>query len=791
MGVDMRIWTRMSLVLLLLITALHGFIDLQIGSVDALPIDYPIRISGGYAEELPGSTIYVDDLQPGQTENYLIHLDNPEQVEIRYRITITNVPEDWVVFLGDNLVHTMYVDLDALESRATALFLKNLKEGTADIGINVTNENSGEYWSITLRIICQLGPLVIDLGPGSYILGRDAPVDIPFEVENIGDTVLNVSLGIDGFIPSSTPIPSSWTVRFSERAFFLPPGARKSITATVWSPEFEPIGSQKVTTIQGSVEGVSRPYLSTSFTVRVSTIYDLRATVTPIGYQKVDPGVAINFDLILENWATETDYVIINEYSTPSGWMIGWDDEIDPTLFSISISPESSRTFHPKIYVPLNAIAGKHNIIMKADGEANVTDIVLKVEVARNDEIEALSSPSRGGSTYRMTIGDNNIPFIVRNRGNFYDTVTLEVENRPVWAPSFFYRIKVGAGDATQSVSGKDTLNISSMSMATYEFEEENLDKITLALAPSQTLTVVMISSVPMDELPNDGVIGIKYRYGVLGNQKLLQMPLKLIIVDLEIVDLDMDGLPDLNVWPVSDHDPGDRVRFTFDLKNNYPFATREGDVEYKIELSGAVLVGGDVGVIQPGETKRFNITWNADVSTKLRLQAYLNLYGDVYYNEDNAPSARTDEDIFVRSGEVNRPWGYMIAFAIFMLIVILAFIGFWIASQKNVKERERAESEKYDAVYGSRRRELRGGRRAGLGRGVQRSLGPGKRPSLPSKTMDDEQPEKRASSGKPIAGKRKRTSDAKGKERRTRPERKKRSTDLEELETLEELEET
>lgn len=762
--------------------------------VEALPEDYPVRLSGDYLEELPNSTTYIDYLQPDQTENYLIHLENPDPFEVTYRITLSSVPEDWVVFLGDNLDQTLYINMEEFESQATALFLKNLKPGTANININITNENTGKIWPLVLRIICKEGPLKLDLEPGSYILGRDIPVEVPLDVMNVGAELLNVSLEMDGFIPSNVQLPDSWSVSYSERNFLLPPGATKSVIATIWSPEFESVGSQRVTSIKGMVKGVSRPYLSPSFTVRVSTIYDLRTSVVPIGYQKVAPGDSVEFEITLENWAYETDYVIINEFSTPSGYVIGWNDEIDPTSFSISISPESSRSFHAVIYIPNNALAGKHTVLLKAVGEANVTDIELKVQVAREDEMEAVSTPSGGGSTYRMTLGTNSIPFTLINRGNFFDTVTLEIENRPAWTEVFFKRIRIGSGEDKQTVSGGGSINVSGLSSALFDLEEEGLDKIVISMSPSQTITVVLGSEVSMDEGTNDGVIGIKYRYGQLGNQKLLQMPLKLIIVDLEIVDRDQDGIPDINVWPLPEYDVGDKIRFTFDIKNNYPFATREGEVKYTIKLSGALLLDGGIGVIEPGETKRFNVTWKADVSTNLRAQAILALTGDAYPVESQAPSARTDEEIFIRSTEVERPWGLMIGFTIFMIVLILVFLLFWMFSQKSVQERNREEMEKYESIYGSRRKEHGADRRRRLERGAgKRSLSARKRPELPSKKGEDSgkgSKEEKKTPGKRKIPPKKDPKDPKQDKEPDRPKKKK-APKLEEMEELEELEET
>ncbi|MFW3145822.1 MAG: hypothetical protein ACMUIE_03305 [Thermoplasmatota archaeon] len=777
-----------ALVFMLMVVLSCVLVD-QSEPANALPEDYPIRLSGGFAEEVPGTTTYVDYLQPDDTENYLIHLDNDRQVEIRYRITISDIPQDWLVFL-ENGAMSMPVDMDPFQSKAVALYLKDLDVGTGELLINVSEEGTPNHWEMTLKIICQRGPLLVSIDSNSYILGRDSPAEVKISLKNIGDTVLNVSLEINGLIPVEEPDPSLWSVVYSDRRFLIPPGAEKLVTAKVSSPELEPIGSQKVTLVEAEVEGISRPYSSNSFTLRVSTIYDLRTTLVPLGYQLVSPGRSIQFTLSLENWATETDYVLVSEDSIPGGWSIMWNDTHDPTGFAVSVSPESKRDFHPVVYVPGTAIAGKHDVVLKAKGVANTTEVVLRIQVERKDNIEAVSAPPGGGDTYGMSLGINNIPVVIRNRGNFYDTVELDIENRPAWAPSSFMRIIITSDGANSTVSGSETVNASLYGSGILDLRESDLDSLSVTLAPSQSVTVVLRSTVPMDSVPSRGVMGIRYRYGVLGNQKLLQLPLKLVIVDLKIVENKLD------IWPKPDYEVGETIHFTFSIRNDYPFATREGEVKWRIELAGVILLKGDIPSLQPGEVKTFNRSWKSDKSTNLQNPAYLYLYGNVYENEEQAPSARTDEEIFIEPSGSTHAWGLMVAFAVFMFLLIAVVLGGYIYSLQGVRERERQERERYESIYGrkggrrlgeGRSRELRG-RRAGRTPALDRK----ERPSLPSKEEGEKKPQagkKRKDREGKIRSSRKAPSlkDSKVARNPAKPDGKK---ELEELEVLEEVEE-
>jgi hypothetical protein len=336
-----------------------------------------------------------------------------------------------------------------------------------------------------------------------------------------------------------------------------------------------------------------------------------------------------------------------------------------------------------------------------------------------------------------MTLGENFIAFKLENRGNFFDTVTLEIENRPAWAPFEFRSVRLGGSGSEIPVSGSGTLNISDSDPAIYNFEEDGLDRIMISMHPSQSATVILGSNVPMESQPERGKLGIKYIYGVFNQQKFLELFLKLVIVDLEIMDLNdpQDGLPDLKLSPKPDYDFNDRIHFTFKLRNNYPLSTREGDVKWRIELAGTVLLDGEVGVILPGEEKEFNVSWKADKSTNLRHFAYLRLSGNVYESEDQAPSAKSEEEIFVESGGVVRNWGLMILFLGVMVTLIIVFIVFFMIAQRNKQDREMAAKAKYNEVYGGRRKPgLEPGRSKRLTKGSKedRSLPQKERPGLP-----------------------------------------------------------
>ncbi len=707
------------------------------GNVEALPEGYPVWISGGYAVEKSNSTTYIDHLQPGSTENYLIHLFNDELEQVRYRVTITNEPEDWMVFLTNGGDETV-VDLDPGKGKAVDLNMKTPTEMTGIIDLTIRNDNTMEEWDLSLEIVCERGPLIVSIPSTNYIVGRNTPSIFDITLQNIGNTVLNVTLDMEGMLPSTGRIDGTWTVVFSRRIVQIQPGKSLVVTAKVWPPELEPVGSQKVTILIAEVDGITRPFETGSISFKVQTIYDLRSSVTPIGYQKVAPGGSVEFTISIENWAIDYDTVSLSEFNKPSGWDIVFNDTLDPVSIPITIDPEGERIFHPVINLPRNAVAGKHVVELIAVGTTNTTYISLRVEVAREDSFE-LSTLTASGTddTYKLTVGENILPIKIVNRGNSYDTVTLFIENRPEWAPLSFHSVKVGSGNNASTVTGAAGVNISGEFDRTLLFMEDTLTEVTISFDPSQTATVYLRADIPLGAIASSGVVGLKYRYGIFQEQKFLQASIKLILSEMEILDRDGDGAPDLDLEPLPDYEVGDTINFKWALKNNYPYETV--GIKWVIELSGTVLIEGDVPPIAPGETMEFNRSWKVDKSTNIRSSATLKLTGAVYPIEGNAPSAKTDEGIYIEPGAGTPPYGLMFLFGGFMLILIGGFIGFFIWVRKDLDMKEAKERERYDAVYGMKRRPALGGETGSPDRRKRASsLGSSDRPELPSSSMGE-----------------------------------------------------
>jgi hypothetical protein len=640
---------------------------------------------------------------------------------------------------------------------------------------------------------------------GTFSLGRDSPALVEAAFSNLGNTVLNVSLSIDGMVTSGSRIRNSWTVVFSSKDFSITPGNDVIITAKVWPPELEPVGSQRVTSITADVDGISRPFESRSLTFKVQTIFDLRSNVNPMDYQKIVPGESVQFVLALENWAIDYDTVSLSEFEKPAGWDLQFNDSMDPTTVPVTIDPEGERIFHPVIFTPKNALAGKQKIILRAEGISNVTYIELKVEIARKDSFDLQSLTTSGSdNTYKMTVGENLLPVKVVNGGNFFDNVTIEIESAPSWSPLYFQSVVVGSGSNESTVSGSKGLNISDQFNRRYTFEEDTLSSLTVTFDPSQTATVYLRAEIPLGALADPGVVTLKYRYGIFQEQKVLESAIKLILADMEILDSDGDGGADLDVYPLPDYELGDKIHFSWTLKNNYPYET--SGLQWSIELSGKTLIEGSVPPMAPGESMDFNETWKADRSTKYYNVATLKISGDVYPQPDKAPSASTVEKIYVDPGPGDPPYLTMVLFGSVMLVIIIGFVGFYIWVRRDLENKEALEREKYESVYGVRERPALGSSEKGEKSIKARSLGKGERPGLPASSTDEKKgTERRGKPGKRRSpsgdrddrpAKRKASSlndlgsgDGSMKSEPSKKSRKKKE-DLQELEELEEMEE-
>jgi len=723
--------------------------------VYALPPDFPLSLSGGYAIERPNSTTYEDFLQPGKSESYKINLQNPNPFEVEYEISLKGIPGDWSVFL-DNGKQFKSILLPANTDRdSTDLYVQNPSPATADIRINVSQKESYNSWEITLHIVCREGPLLVDLPGDRFIIGTSTPYNGNVLVENIGDEPLLVTLGFEGMKTSPERLRYDWTAVFERNEITVAPGSTQTVGVTIHCPENEIEGFQKITQAYADVSGITRPFRSSSITFTVSTIYDLRSRVLPMGYVRGAPGESVRFNLTLENRADETDYIRMYEESVPSGWGYFFNDTVDPTERTVSITPESKRSFHPVVVLPQNAFAGRQEVVLKAVGKTNTTVITLNVHVETVRDFSASVPPDilgGKGGIYELYLGSNEIGFTLQNMGNFFDTVSVEIDTSPSWANAKFRALQIGPPTNQKEVTGTQTVNISGSFNDRFTFAGSGLTNISVTYSAFQSASIKLIVDIPMDAPARGGIIAIIFRYGEYGKQEYFQLPVKLTLLNLEVADIDGDGISDLEQYPAPDYKVGDRIHFRFLIRNNYPYSPR--DVTYKIEISGVIILEGDVGEIPPGETKEFNVSWRADMTTDLAWRAILKLESPSYPPGSQTPGAQTKEEFVIEHSEKeiffglityqegHFPWGWILLIVGIGTLVIAGFTFLYFTAQNRVRTREEMGRKEYEGIYGRKEAprlapSTERGSEGLEGKKEKRRLSSRKRSSLPEKGVE------------------------------------------------------
>ena len=714
------------LVGLLFVSLISGIIIEEAEAQEEIPFDYPASISGEYLELIPNSTIYRDYLQPGARESYNIRVENDFYLQTRYRITLENVPDDWVVFLGTGTT-TELLTLESEEAENVDLTIKNPSIGVEDIIVNVTEEDGPGFWPMTLRIVCQEGPIKVEVPANSYVLDMDYPAVIDVTLQNMGDEAHNVTMGMENIQVAEERLPDQWSVVFEERKLSVPSRGSIDTKAIVYIPETTSMNMQRNTRVIASVRNITRPFNSESITLKVQTIYNLKGRVSPIGYIKASPSSTLRYNITLENRASSTDWVRVEEFSRPQGWPPITYEGFDPSSMEISISSDSERTFIPVVEIPSYAVAGRHEVILRAVGETNQTELVLKVNVNRFDDYRARHVNGEDQKTYGLSLGDNIVSFKLQNLGNFYDTARLQILNSPAWSTVVFQSISVGGGGEIKQATGDLVLNVSGDTGTLYEIQG-GAQAISVACGPGQEILINLKASVPMDtSLQPAGIVGIQYRYGQELIQKQFEIGLKLLLLDLEIVDLDGDSRPDLQISPVKDeYSSGDRITFRFGIKNNYPYPPE--DVKWKIELLGVQLLEGEVGEIPTGETEYYNVTWEIDLTSD-GYRATLRLESPDF---TNPPEVRTDEELKIESSGKVGDLGLVLLWLFFALLVIIWLVVMYVMAQRSLKRKKEAEEEEYRKVYGTTPESL--SKKRSLPSKKKEALSSDKKRALPSK---------------------------------------------------------
>ena len=280
----------------------------------------------------------------------------------------------------------------------------------------------------------------------------------------------------------------------------------------------------------------------------------------------------------------------------------------------------------------------------------------------------------------------------------------------PSWLSASLVAVKVGTGTNTVDLP-QPRMNISELKEDLFRFDAT--DKATIDFGAFQSAELRILVSVPMDAQPApEAKIGLKFTYGEDRTSHDIYLSVKLILVDLSIVDTDSDGLPNLEIWPArskAHYMVGDEMHFIFDVNNEYPFASQ--GIGFSIELIGVKVAGGDLGTIQPGETRKYNITWKINKPTEGAYPFRLRLTGAAYDLSGDAPTAKTKEDVSIGGGGAQRPIGTVIAFIAFMTMLIIVFLVLLYFAKRNKADREQKEIADYEKVYGRRPPGVRTGR--------------------------------------------------------------------------------
>ena len=715
---------KRNLVLIgILMFSILSSITIQGGAAgeESLPQDYPAEMSGDYLELIPNSTTYEDYLQPGDTESYNIRLENDFYLQTRFRVTLENVPEQWYVFLGSGQ-STQLVVLEPEQAKTLDLNVKVPTTNTADIIVNVTEEDGTDSWPMTLRIICQEGPIKLEVPSSSYVLDMDYPADIDVTLTNIGERPYNVTMDMDGITVSEERLKDQWSVVFPNRKIVIPPRDSITLKTIVYIPESASMNMQRNARVLATVDNITRPFRSRSIEFKVQTIYNLKGRVAPIGYVEASPSSNIEFNITLENRASDTDWVKVEEYSRPQGWPPLVYEGFDPSNLEFSISSDSERTFVAVLEVPSYAIAGRHSIILRAVGKTNETEISLKVDVDRFDDFEAKHVSGEQSKTYGVKIGNNEVPFKLQNRGNYYDTAELLIMNAPSWSTVTFESVKIGTGEQNKLYDGQGTLNVSGDTGSVYEIQEER-DTLSITCGPGQEVVITLNVDVPLDtSLQPESICGIQYKFSQPRIQEQFQVGLKLLLLDLDVIDMDGDSRPDLQISPVKEtYQSGDEITFSFGVRNNYPYPP-EG-VKWKIELIGVELLSGELDQIPPGETFYYNATWESDLTSD-GYKATLKLESPDF---TNPPEVRTDEEITIESSGKVGDLRLVLLWLFFASLVIIWLVVIYILAQRSINRKKEAEEEEYRKVYGMPSRE-------GLKEGRERKRLPGSKKELPAK---------------------------------------------------------
>ena len=584
-------------------------------------------------------------VDPGKTTVATLGLNNIGNINDTYRVTLEGVPNDWGVTVDTTMNPGWVYDPEERTVNGISLSSYHFEENTTGITVFFTppvDAKEGET-----AIITSMGESYLSLLTGQDAKG-DHDDDLILEVsayraiaigceeavkyvdpgksvsylvsvQNNGNSkeTVNIQLG---------PLVSSWMGTVDMPTVILQARQKKTVTVTMWAPENALEGSRCVMEVKANMPSVDKIVDSVFLTTIVNRYSMINASLIDKDYHKVDPGEKISLNISVENVGNGISGSFFTMAQLPKDWQFEFFYEGLPADY-IVLDPFQEVRIRLDVIISSDALCDgipetpafdPYTLIINISGEENYEYLLASVQINRLASINVhttdnLEITEPGESTFFY--------FCVKNNGNAWDEVELNIEDIPIdievqaglkkqWE-AYFSSVSIqkqysGVKD-TEFIDFSRTIDVTPLTPTgcylpnNTKEEVLSLREITLRLPRNGLAWVGVTVNVPNYAVARDESINITTRCVTVTGLKIPKME---CIVSIKNADLSIQG--DI-IFP--DHvKVGELVSIMVYIKNTGDI--RAENVETRLYVDGEPIATMPVITILPGKTQLVAFTW-------------------------------------------------------------------------------------------------------------------------------------------------------------------------------------
>jgi len=349
-------------------------------------------------------------MAPGASGQYVLRASNLSPFGETVEVDFTKLPQGFSGVAAQNTPIIPGGDVDITISITPP---KGLVAGSVhELEVGILCRGRGKFLDIKCVIGEEYGvtlssPLTDDT--------TDPGAKVPFwiDVKNRGNVEDTFELSFLENLPG-------WDVWAQNGNITLAPFESTNTTIYIQPANNTLFGTRRITllaTSQGS-NGTKRAMLKFNITIR--RIYDFELGELP--EMELLPGQYVLLEVPLNNTGNGDERFNFEVTGRPENWTVSLKD------FYLQIDAYSTRNLTLEVSVPTDALAGDYPLGLKVDsseGNREKTS-TLDVKVAKIHDLK-MTSPEKGMETDNLIPANYTVK--ISNRGNFPDTVSLELHN--------------------------------------------------------------------------------------------------------------------------------------------------------------------------------------------------------------------------------------------------------------------------------------------------------------------------------------------------------------------------